>query len=209
MKRRDTKPDLFAASAARERRRMAPLADRMRPRTLDEFVGQEHLLGPGRILREIVESGAVQSLILWGPPGTGKTTLAHLVAGAAQHEFVAFSAVLSGAVLAGLLYETVGVGINVRSLELAVTVRTWFSFSAPEVMPVKVTVCRPASSLMLRLEIGFKVGGSLTGTTVIVNVRLTVELTVCESFTVTVIVVVPFAFANGAKVSDPVGLGLV
>jgi len=96
MKRRDTKPDLFAASAARERRRTAPLADRMRPRTLDEFVGQEHLLGAGRILREIVERGAVQSLILWGPPGTGKTTLAHLVAGAAQHEFVAFSAVLSG-----------------------------------------------------------------------------------------------------------------
>ncbi|TMA82312.1 MAG: AAA family ATPase, partial [Deltaproteobacteria bacterium] len=56
----------------------------------------DHLLGPGRILREIVESGGVQSLILWGPPGTGKTTLAHLVAGAAQHEFVAFSAVLSG-----------------------------------------------------------------------------------------------------------------
>ena len=96
MKRRDTKPDLFAANAARERRRTAPLADRMRPRTLDEFVGQDHLLGPGRILREIVESGGVQSLILWGPPGTGKTTLAHLVAGAAQHEFVAFSAVLSG-----------------------------------------------------------------------------------------------------------------
>jgi putative ATPase len=96
MKRRDTKPDLFSASGARERRRTAPLADRMRPTTLDEFVGQEHLLGPGRILREIVESGTVQSLILWGPPGTGKTTLAHLVAGAAELEFVAFSAVLSG-----------------------------------------------------------------------------------------------------------------
>ncbi len=96
MKRRDTRPDLFSAGAARERRRTAPLAERMRPATLDEFVGQEHLLGPGRILRQMVESGVPHSLILWGPPGTGKTTLAHLLAGAAQVEFVAFSAVLSG-----------------------------------------------------------------------------------------------------------------
>ena len=96
MKRRDTKPDLFSAGAARERRRSAPLAERMRPATLDEVVGQEHLLGPGRILRQMVEGGGAHSLILWGPPGTGKTTLAHLLAGAANLEFVAFSAVLSG-----------------------------------------------------------------------------------------------------------------
>jgi putative ATPase len=68
----------------------------MRPRSIDEFVGQEHLLGPGRILRQMVESGVLHSLILWGPPGTGKTTLAHLLAGAARAEFVAFTAVLSG-----------------------------------------------------------------------------------------------------------------
>ncbi|MEO6030170.1 MAG: replication-associated recombination protein A [Candidatus Binatia bacterium] len=68
----------------------------MRPATLDEFVGQPHLLAPGRIVREMVESGNLHSLILWGPPGTGKTTLAHLLAHAAQAEFVAFSAVLSG-----------------------------------------------------------------------------------------------------------------
>jgi putative ATPase len=68
----------------------------MRPRTLDEIVGQSHLLGPGRIVREMIESGRLHSLILWGPPGTGKTTLAHLLAQAAQAEFVAFSAVLSG-----------------------------------------------------------------------------------------------------------------
>ncbi len=96
VKRREPTNDLFAAHGERERRRQAPLAERMRPATLDEIVGQSHLLGPGRIVREMIESGRLHSLILWGPPGTGKTTLAHLLAQAAQAEFVAFSAVLSG-----------------------------------------------------------------------------------------------------------------
>jgi putative ATPase len=74
----------------------APLAERMRPRTLEEFVGQQHLLGPGRVLRDMLESGQVESLILWGPPGTGKTTLAHLLAHASGARAVAFSAVLQG-----------------------------------------------------------------------------------------------------------------
>ena len=73
-----------------------PLAERMRPRTLDEFVGQPHLLEPGRPLRQAIDAGALHSLILWGPPGTGKTTLARLLAGVANAEFVAFSAVQSG-----------------------------------------------------------------------------------------------------------------
>ncbi len=96
VKRREPTDDLFAAQGARERKRQAPLAERVRPATLDEFVGQDHLLGPGRIAREMIESGRLHSLILWGPPGTGKTTLAHLLAQAANAEFVAFSAVLSG-----------------------------------------------------------------------------------------------------------------
>jgi putative ATPase len=94
--RREPKDPLFAAASERERKRRAPLAERMRPTTLDEFVGQSHLLGPGRIVREMIETGTVHSLILWGPPGTGKTTLAHLLAQGAAAEFVAFSAVLSG-----------------------------------------------------------------------------------------------------------------
>ncbi len=74
----------------------APLADRMRPRTLDEFVGQGHLLGAQRLLRGMIETGRLQSLVLWGPPGSGKTSLARLIATASQAHFIAFSAVLSG-----------------------------------------------------------------------------------------------------------------
>ena len=74
----------------------APLAERMRPRSFDAFVGQEDLLGPGRPLREAIERDLVQSIILWGPPGTGKTTLARIIADTTRARFVSFSAVLSG-----------------------------------------------------------------------------------------------------------------
>jgi putative ATPase len=74
----------------------SPLAERMRPRTLDEFVGQEALVGAGRPLRRAIEQDKLQSIILWGPPGTGKTTLARLIATATKAHFIAFSAVLSG-----------------------------------------------------------------------------------------------------------------
>ena len=73
-----------------------PLAERMRPRALDEIVGQDELVTPGRPLREMIDRDHLQSIILWGPPGTGKTTLARLVADLTRSEFVAFSAVLSG-----------------------------------------------------------------------------------------------------------------
>jgi putative ATPase len=74
----------------------APLADRIRPRTLDEVVGQQHLIGPGKVLRRALEAGQIHSMILWGPPGTGKTTLAFLMAQVAGARFVPFSAVLAG-----------------------------------------------------------------------------------------------------------------
>jgi putative ATPase len=77
-------------------RKAAPLADRMRPRTLEEFVGQAHLLGEGKVLRVALEQGEVPSLILWGPPGTGKTSLAMLVASRVKAAFTPFSAVTSG-----------------------------------------------------------------------------------------------------------------
>jgi putative ATPase len=76
--------------------RLQPLAARMRPRNLDEYVGQPHLLGPGKPLRQAVESGNLHSMVLWGPPGTGKTTLARLMAGYARARFVTLSAVLAG-----------------------------------------------------------------------------------------------------------------
>jgi len=76
--------------------RTRPLADRMRPRTLDEFVGQEHLVAPGKPLRTQLERDDIGSLIFWGPPGTGKTTLAKIIANMTKAEFIEFSAVLTG-----------------------------------------------------------------------------------------------------------------
>ena len=73
-----------------------PLASRMRPRTLDDFVGQTHLIGEGKILRKIIESDNVSSMIFWGPPGVGKTTLAKIIASLTKSEFITFSAVTSG-----------------------------------------------------------------------------------------------------------------
>src|SRR5678810_229836 len=73
-----------------------PLAERMRPRTFDEFVGQASLLAPGKPLREAIERDLLQSIILWSPPGTGKTTLARIIADMTKAEFVPFSAVLAG-----------------------------------------------------------------------------------------------------------------
>jgi putative ATPase len=87
--------DLFARAAAKDRRGQ-PLAERMRPRTLAEFVGQAHVLGPGKLLRRALESRELPSLVLWGPPGTGKTTLGRLLAAEAGARFVALSAVMAG-----------------------------------------------------------------------------------------------------------------
>jgi putative ATPase len=88
--------DLFEARAASENLKEAPLAERMRPCTLAEFVGQEHILGEGKLLRRLIESDQLTSLIFWGPPGSGKTTLARIIAGATKSHFIFFSAILSG-----------------------------------------------------------------------------------------------------------------
>ena len=88
--------DLFDAAAAERLRMRAPLAARLRPRTLDEIVGQGHLVGPGRPLRELIASDRLSSVILWGPPGTGKTTLARVVALTTAKAFEELSAVTAG-----------------------------------------------------------------------------------------------------------------
>src|SRR3954465_9495943 len=85
--------DLFAAAAEDRLTRQAPLAARMRPATLDQIVGQEQLLGPGRPLRTLIEADRLSSVILWGPPGTGKTTLAQLIAHTTAKAYVQLSAV--------------------------------------------------------------------------------------------------------------------
>ena len=82
--------------APRAAERTSPLAERMRPRSFDEFVGQQELLAPGKPLREAIERDLLQSIILWGPPGTGKTTLARIIADTTKAKFVSFSAVLAG-----------------------------------------------------------------------------------------------------------------
>lgn len=87
---------LFQGQFEAEASKDAPLATRMRPRTLHEFVGQEHLVGEGRVLRRAIESGQVPSMILWGPPGSGKTTLAYIIASATQAHFSPVSAVSAG-----------------------------------------------------------------------------------------------------------------
>jgi putative ATPase len=88
--------DLFAAAADEQLSRRAPLADRLRPRQLDDIVGQDHLIGPGRPLRVLIEADRLSSVILWGPPGTGKTTLARVIAGHTAKAFETLSAVTAG-----------------------------------------------------------------------------------------------------------------
>jgi len=88
-------PDLFGASADKDPQ-LVPLAERMRPRTLDEVIGQAHILGPGTLLRRAIETDRVPSLLLWGPPGSGKTTLARLLAKSAKADLIGLSATDSG-----------------------------------------------------------------------------------------------------------------
>jgi len=88
--------DLFDHARQEQIAREAPLAARMRPRTLDEFFGQEHIVGPGRLLRRAIQADQLSSLIFYGPPGTGKTTLARIIANTTQAHFIAINAVLAG-----------------------------------------------------------------------------------------------------------------
>ncbi len=86
----------FMQGSLFENMNKAPLADRVRPRTLDEYIGQDHILGKGKVLRQLIEADNITSMILWGPPGVGKTTLAMIIANRTNADFITFSAVTSG-----------------------------------------------------------------------------------------------------------------
>jgi len=88
--------DLFEQAMNDRLGREAPLAARMRPRTLDEFVGQQHIVGPGRLLRRAIQADQLSSVIFYGPPGTGKTTLASVIANTTKSHFITINAVLAG-----------------------------------------------------------------------------------------------------------------
>src|SRR4030043_1426532 len=88
--------DLFGDGKAGDVKDLAPLAERMRPQKLSEFIGQRHLLGEGSLLRRAIEEDKLFSMIFWGPPASGKTTLARVLASETKSKFVSFSAVLSG-----------------------------------------------------------------------------------------------------------------
>jgi len=92
----DNQSDLFDSRARDLLRKTAPLADRMRPRTLEEFIGQDHLIGEGRLLRRAIQIDQLSSLIFFGPPGTGKTTLARIIANTTKAQFISINAVLAG-----------------------------------------------------------------------------------------------------------------
>ena len=93
---RSPAPDLFKAGRQAEIEQNQPLAARLRPESLDEFVGQDHILGPGRLLRRAIQADQLSSLIFYGPPGTGKTTLAHVIANTTRSHFITINAVLAG-----------------------------------------------------------------------------------------------------------------
>ncbi len=88
--------ELFAKEAQKEISKTTPLADRMRPKSLADFVGQEHLVGKDKVLRKAIESDELVSMIFWGPPGVGKTTLAEIIAGETRSDFFQMSAVTAG-----------------------------------------------------------------------------------------------------------------
>src|ERR671937_1550304 len=112
----------------------APLAARMRPRSFEEFIGQGHLIGPGKVLTQLVEAGHLSSILLWGPAGTGKTTLAYLLAEAVGAELVQLSAVSSGVADARKVMARAGGGL-IRTVLFVDEVHRWSKAQQDVLLP--------------------------------------------------------------------------
>ncbi len=132
-------PDLFDHALQERMKNEAPLAARMRPRTLDEYIGQEHIVGQGKLLRRAIESDHLfSSIILWGPPGTGKTTLAQVIANTTKSHFITLSAILAGkAELKAIIEEALEIRRlhNIASLLFVDEVHRWNKAQQDALLP--------------------------------------------------------------------------
>ncbi len=133
--------DLFEAAAVERLRGRSPLAARLRPRSLDDIVGQQHLVGPGRPLRRLIEADRLSSVILWGPPGTGKTTLARVVALTTARVFEELSAVTAG------VKDVRGVMERAISILTTIPAAGSPSSTAPRKWPPRSTTSLPSKVL--------------------------------------------------------------
>ena len=131
--------DLFQAEAAERRQQQSPLANRRRPLTLDDYVGQEHIIGPGRLLRRSIEADQLSLLILYGPPDTGKTTLASVIVNTSSSAFVTLNAVLAGVKVLREEIEAAGHSVHIDSSGPFCLWRRSIDGTRPDRMPSRPT----------------------------------------------------------------------
>ena len=146
---------------------MQPLAERLRPKTLDDYIGQKHLVGPGAILRKMIDAGRISSFILWGPPGVGKTTLAQIIANKLETPFYTLSAVTSGVKDVREVIDRGAAGVHFD--ELGVVGDKLFLFVRCRIIKIHVisscnyssVLCSSASRRILSISISIIIGSGV------------------------------------------------